>query len=118
MPDTIRVTGVRETVTRLKKTDSKLPKALMDGLKNAAMPVAEESKQKIGKYRGAKLTTIRPRAKGRGDIFVTQGARKKTGKHPQYGTLQLHLMWDALEEKRPEVIRNIDRAIDHLADQF
>lgn len=70
----------------------------------AARPVADAARQKLGRYRGASVGTIRPRASARG-AFVTQGAKTVTGKRGDFGVLQMvRVMEPALAENYAEVL--------------
>jgi hypothetical protein len=100
---TIRVKGLRETQRALGKCEGGLKKEMLLAGKAAAEPVAVSAREKISRYRGASINTIRPRASVRG-AFVTQGARKVTGLRGDFGKLQMGLMMDALEEERGHVL--------------
>lgn len=115
---TVRIRGLKETVSAFKKLDRNLPKVVTDGLKDAAVPVADASRQKISRYGGAKLNTIRPRVAGRGSVFVTQGARKVTGLRGDFGSLQMRRMLEALDENEGEVIRRVEHALEAMTRTF
>jgi hypothetical protein len=112
---TIRVQGLREVQRALKQCEGGLDKQMRAAGKAAAEPVAASAKDKIGRYRGASLGTIRPRASVRG-AFVQQGARKVTGKRGDFGVLQMGLLIDALEEEREQALTIYESRIDQLVD--
>jgi hypothetical protein len=99
----VRVKGLRETQRALGKCEGGVGKTMLAAGKAAAEPVAVSAREKIGRYAGASVGTIRPRASVRG-AFVTQGARKVTGLRGDYGKLQMGLMIEALDEERGHVI--------------
>jgi hypothetical protein len=115
---TVRVEGLRETVMAFRRLDKKLPKVVTDELKKAAEPVAQDGRAKISHYPGAKLNTIRPRVKGAGNVYVTQGARKKTGKRPDFGSLQMRRLLEALDDNRAQVIRHVENALEEITREF
>lgn len=58
----------------------------------------------------------RVRQKG---IAVEQSLRKTTGKHPEYGALQMRkALLPALMSNQDELERELERAIDRIADRF
>jgi hypothetical protein len=113
----VRVRGVREVVRAFRQLDRDAGKAVQARLAKAADPVAQSARDKLTRYRGASLGTIRPRATATGRVFVTQRARKRTGKRGDFGALQMtHGLMPALEEHRPDVIRELEHALDDLVD--
>ena len=117
MAETIRVKGLRELNAAFrnleKKTDIERG-MLRNELKKVAEPVAESAKQKIGRYQGAKLNTIRPRVAAR-SVFVTQGARKVTGKRGDFGSLQMTRgLMPALDENADKIVRGLEHVLDQL----
>lgn len=115
---TVRIRGLRETVVAFKRLDAGLPTVVTDELKKAAEPVAAEARATIGRYRGAKTETIKTRAKGRGDVFVTQGARKKTGLRGDFGALQMRHLMDALDSHQHEIYAGVEHALDEITRSF
>lgn len=113
----IIVTGVAETDRAFKQADRDLDRRLLkDDLKEAARPVVDSGREKIGHYRGAKTSSIRPRVTSRA-VFVRQSAGKRTGKRPDFGSLQWRKLNEALQEKESEVIENLEEALDRLIDR-
>jgi hypothetical protein len=111
---TVRVKGLAELTAVFRRLEGDVKNTVRDELKEVARPVADAAKAKIGRYQGAKLNTIRPRVTGR-SVFVTQGARKVTGKRGDYGALQMtHGLMPALDENTDRIIRGLDHALDKL----
>ena len=95
---TVRVRGLRETQRALQKVNKEAAKTVRDALKEATEPVASDARSRLSRYAGASVGTIGPRATNRG-VFVTQRARKKTGKRGDFGVLQMQeVLVPALEE--------------------
>lgn len=51
-------------------------------------------------------------------VSVEQSLRKTTGKHPEYGALQMRRGIHAVDAKRDQAERAMERAIDKVADHF
>lgn len=92
-------------------------KELRKSLVEAARPVAEAAQQKLSRYRGASVQTIRPRAVATG-AFVTQGAKKVTGLRADFGVLQMvRVLEPALAENYDAILKGAEKAIDRLGER-
>ncbi len=115
MAGAVRIKGLREVDKAFRTMDKDAAKALRKALVEAARPVAETAQETLSRYRGASVKTIRPRASVRG-AFVTQGAKKVTGKRGDFGTLQQRTVLEpALEANSDKVMEGAERAIDALS---
>lgn len=113
-----KVRGLRETLRAFHRLDRGLKKELRDALKEAAEPVARDARDRLSRYAGASIGTIRPRASQAG-AFVTQGARKVTGHRGDFGQLQMtRVMIPALEDNADEIEERAGRALDTLLRAF
>jgi hypothetical protein len=111
----VRVHGYKETARALDKVNRQAKKRVFVALATAAEPVAATARDLISRYEGASLNTIRPRASVRG-VFVTQGARKVTGKRPDFGALEMtHGLIPALHEHEDDIVVRVELALDSLA---
>ena len=111
---TVRVEGLRELTAVFRRLEGDVKNTVRDELKEVARPVIDDTRAKIGRYQGAKLNTIRPRVTGR-SVFVTQGARKVTGKRGDYGALQMTRgLMPALDENSDRIVRGLEHALDRL----
>jgi hypothetical protein len=112
---TVRVRGLAELNRALNTLNKEAKRAVLNELKTAAVPVAVDARSKISRYQGASLGTIRPRATGR-SVFVTQSARKVTGKRGDFGALQMTRgLMPALDENTDKIVSGLEHAIDRLA---
>lgn len=111
--ETVRVRGLDDTVRAFRRLESDVPKQIQKDLKTAVEPVRLESIRLISRFQGASIRTIRPRARG-ASAFVTQGARKVTGKRGDWGRRQQLLMEDALRDKQGAVMENVEGVLDKL----
>jgi hypothetical protein len=114
---TVRVKGLNETIRAFRELDRKLPKVVQDELKEAADPVVQAARQKIGRYHGASIGTIRPRATAR-SVFVRQGARKRSGRRGDFGALQMRRLMEALDENQRQIEKGVEDALDRLTSTF
>jgi hypothetical protein len=112
---TVRVRGLAELNRALNNLNKEAKRAVLDELKKTAEPVAADARSKISRYQGASLGTIKPRATGR-SVFVTQNARKVTGKRGDFGALQMTRgLMPALDENTDKIVTGLEHAIDRLA---
>ncbi len=109
----VYVRGLQEVVRGFNKIDRTISREIQKELKKAAEPVVTSGRSKIGAYAGASTGTIGPRASG-ASVFVTQRARKVTGKRPDFGALQQRRLDEALGENEAGVIRGVEQALDNL----
>jgi hypothetical protein len=113
MAGTAHIRGLRETLRALDKVNKEVGKQVKDELKKAAEPVARTAQSKISRYQGASTSTIGPRASVKG-VFVTQRARKVSGRRADFGRLQQGLLEESLGEHEHEIIHEVEQAFDRL----
>lgn len=113
----VRIRGLREFQSAIRRASAESRKTVRDGLKEAARPVVEAAKAKEGRWAGASIGTIGPRVTGR-SVFVTQRARKVTGLRGDFGALQMKDAFiPALEENQEEVVHEVEKAFDRMLDR-
>ena len=106
--------GVREVNAAFRKIDKKLANEFGNDLKKAAAPVVDAAKQKE-KWQGASIGTIRAKRSGP-RVYVEQSARKKDGKHGNYGSLQMReALIPALDENTAEVFNEVEKVLNRYA---
>ena len=114
--ETIRVKGYREYVRAVSKAEKSTKRVVHAKLREAGDVVREDARRRFERYdtRSASGYRIRSRV---GGIFVEQSLRKTTGRHPEYGALQMRVALEpALDAKAGEVERRLEQALDELAD--
>jgi hypothetical protein len=118
MPDGFRihVSGFREAQRALNRVDKGTAKAIRDGFKRAAEPVAADARSRISRYQGASLGTIRPRVASSG-VFIRQGRGKRTGKRPDFGALQMRDLLAAASAGAPKFRADVEHELDNLIDR-
>jgi hypothetical protein len=110
------IQGLRELDAAFRKMDKVASKNFRDELKKAAEPVASSARDKISRFQGASLGTIKPRATATA-VFVTQNARKVTGLRGDYGALQMRVgLEPALAENETNIVNELERALDRLGE--
>jgi hypothetical protein len=115
MPATLRVEGIREVQAAFRSVSRDLATQFGEDLKRAAEPVASSARDKISRYRGASLGTIRPRRRGP-VVYVEQAKRKVTGRRGDFGGLQMrHGLIPALEENEGQIFATVSDALDRYA---
>jgi hypothetical protein len=108
---TVRVKGYREVTRALNRVDKDTRKALLDGLKKAAEPTAQDARSLLSGYTGLATSSIQPRAVASG-VFITQKAKKKTGTRPDFGALQMRRgLLPAVSDHEDEFRDKVDDAL-------
>jgi len=111
---TVRVKGYREVMRALNAVDKDTRKSVLAGLKEAALPIAEDARGLLGGYAGLSTSTIVPRAVGNG-VFVTQKAKKTTGLRPDFGALQMRQgLLPAVMSHQDTIADKVDDALGKL----
>ena len=112
-PATVRVEGLREVNRAFRRMDAQLAQELKDELKKSAEPVAAEARDRIGRFAGASTSTIQPIAL-MGGVFVRQKQRKRGGKHPDFGALQMRYLLGIAADHEDEIRANVEDMLDWL----
>lgn len=108
--ETIRVKGYRETARALERVNKGAKLALYAGLRDAAEPIAQDARSRLGGYAGLKTSTIRPRVAARG-VYITQGAKKVSGLRPDFGALQMRDgLLPAAYSRQDDIVDKIETA--------
>ena len=115
---TIRVKGLREFSRAATKAEKSTKNVIREKLGEAAVPVRDEARRNFERYDVASASGFKIRVWGRGyGVFVEQSKRKKTGRRPDYGSLQMRkALLPALESRSNEVERKLEEGLDELAD--
>jgi hypothetical protein len=110
--ESIRLHGYRECMAALSKIDKDAQKTVRDALREAAWPVAADTKSRIAKYRDVGPVGISVRQRG---VSVEQRKGKTTGKRPDFGALQMRKGFiPALDDNAEETYRGVLIAFDLL----
>lgn len=119
MPEeTLRVRGYREFLRAADRAGRETKKVVRDRLRVVGQSVRDEAQQLFGKYDQRSAAGYRVRVRQRG-VFVEQSLRKTTGLRPDYGALQMRrALLPALEDREAEVERDMQKALDDVANHF
>lgn len=108
---TVKVKGYREVTRALNRVDKGTRKSLLDGLKKAAEPTAQDARSKLAGYSGINTASIQPRAVSNG-VYITQKQAKKTGTRPDFGSLQMRVgLLPAVSDHEDEFRDKVDDAL-------
>lgn len=120
----IRVEGLRELQRDFKRISKDLDRGLTKELKAAAEPVKTEATTlALGRIRGLPRTPrwagMRIGVSRAGSVYVVPSARRRGGSpRPNLGALLLKQMDAAVDEKRDEVLRNMDDWLDKIGTNY
>ena len=125
MAGTVRVEGLRELTRAFGKISTDLRDEVRDELLDAVEPVKERAEQlALSRIRNmpespqyAEMRT--GVSKARGVVFMVPAwrtRRRPNRRRPNLGELLLERAMDpALDEKEDEIVRGVERTLDHLA---
>lgn len=112
----LQVSGLRELQRDVKKAaDKDIDNELKEGLKKAAEPVLQDWRRQLEPIHAKSASKLRARVRA-GSALVAQSARKTTGQHPEFATLQIKQGEDALERNAHRVEEILEDEMDDVAD--
>jgi hypothetical protein len=115
---TLRIRGYREFLRAATRAEKESKKEVRAALRAVAEPVRVEAASLFDTLDARSAAGYRVRVRQRG-VSVEQSLRKTTGKHPEFGSLQMReALIPALEAKEHEIERGMEDAIDRIADHF
>jgi hypothetical protein len=104
------IKGLREVNAAFRRIERQVQRELEDEMFRRAGPVAATARSKISRYQGAKISTIKPGRSRRGAV-VRQGARSRRLR-PDFGSLQMRRMFEAVSENEAEIYRGVESLIE------
>ena len=115
---TLRVEGYRELMLGLVQADRGTRKAVRDELRQAGEHVRSEAAIRFAPVDARSAANYRVVVRRRG-VNVEQRLRRTTGKHPEYGRLQMRrALLPALYANEDETIRELEQALDRICARF
>src|SRR5215831_3188478 len=114
--ETVAVRGYKELVKASYLADRQLRRQMRDTFRQVGEPVRSEAAIRFAAVdaRSARGYRVRVRQTG---VIVEQSLRRTTGKHPEYGKLQMkRALLPALRDEEPETMRRFERAVDQVCD--
>ena len=115
---TLRVDGYRQLMQALARADKQSRKTVRDELRQAAEHVRQEGGVRFAPVDPRSAAGYRTRVRQRG-VAVEQSLRKTTGRHPEFGALQMRrALVPALYHNEDRTVREMEQAIDRVCDRF
>jgi hypothetical protein len=115
---TVRVTNYRETMRALARSDAASRKAVRAEFRHVGDLVKQDAAQRFSRYDAKSAAGYRTRVRQRG-IAVEQSLRRTTGRHPEFGALQMRrALVPALESNEEGTVRALEEALDRVCDRF
>ena len=112
---TIRIHGLRELNSALKRYDKELQGDLDASLLDAGLEISHLAAAKFSFYDAKSAMGFRPRMRGFGRLVVEQRYRKTTGFHPEFGSLQMQkALLPARAQGEPMLVAKLEHALDTL----
>lgn len=118
MPGPTRIPGLAELFRDLAAIDAELPGEMRAALKEAAGPVADDVRARLGELKpppGRTISGVRVYVRSAGTVSIEQARRKTTGKRPDWGVTQMKdAFLPAAETGQDEAVAAIERARDEV----
>jgi hypothetical protein len=115
---TLAVNGYRELLRAFQRADSDSRKELRSALKDVGEVVRRDATGLFSPVDPRSAAGYKTRVRQRG-VAVEQSLRRTTGRHPEYGALQMRsALVPALTDNVDQVERQLERALDRVADHF
>ena len=116
--ETLAVHGYKEFLKACTVAEPKTRKEVRESLRKVGDVVRQDAVRRFSPISTRSAAGYRTRVRQRG-VAVQQSLKKTTGKHPEYGSLQMRkALLPALQRNADEVEREFERAIDRIADDF
>lgn len=115
---TVRLDGYREFQRAVARADKETKRDVREAFREVAEPVRVDAVARMSGIDTRSATGYRVVVRQRG-VAVEQRLRRTTGKHPEYGRLQMRKALEpALAENEDRIERGVENAIDKIADRF
>jgi hypothetical protein len=115
---TLQVHGYQQLMQALAKADKATRKTVRDELRQAAEHVRVEAGLRFATTDAKSARSYRTRVRQRG-VAVEQSIRRTTGRHPEFGALQMRrALVPALTANEERTIREMEQALDRVCDRF
>jgi len=115
---TLRVDGYKQTMQAIARTDKATRKAVREELRKAGDNVKAGAALRFARYDARSAAGYRTRVRQRG-IAVEQSKKRTTGKHPEFGALQMRkALLPSLYMNEPRTERALEAALDRICDRF
>jgi uncharacterized protein with beta-barrel porin domain len=111
---TLAVTGYKELVRGLKQADPATRREVRTVLRTVGDKVKTDAAGRFARYDARTAAGYRTYVRQRG-VSVQQSLRKTTGRHPEFGALQMRrALVPALDENKDDTARRLTVALDRV----
>jgi hypothetical protein len=115
---TVQVKDYRLFMAALAGADKKTRKAARDELRKAGDHVKTDAAVRMAHIDARSAAGYKTRVRQRG-IAVEQSIRRTTGKHPEFGALQMRkALVPALDANEQHTVHALEHALDRVCDEF
>lgn len=115
----VRVDGLREFISAADAAGKETKKAVRKALREVGGIVKNDARARFASTDARTAGRFGVSVRKTGMVSVEQRLRKTTGKHPDFGALQMRrALVPALEAKRGEVEKGLEEAVDRLINQY
>ena len=115
----LKVRGLRELLAKTDAADKQTKRLVREGLREAAEPVRREAVRLFTPFDAKSAQNYRVVVRKAGTIRVEQRLRKTTGKHPEFGKLQMReALLPAAESKKDELYANVEGQLREIVRRF
>lgn len=115
--ETLAVHGVTELMRGLKTADRATKAAVRADLRLVGESVRVDQVRQMSAIDSRSAAGYKTRVRQRG-VVVEQSLRKTTGKHPEYGAMQMRLLLRALAANADKTRQAMEQAMDRIAARF
>lgn len=112
-----RVRGLRELQRAARLAGPAAELAVKSALRDVGEGVRDEWERRFSRVDAESAAGYRVRVRNKG-IAVAQSKRKKTGKHPEYGALQMRYGMRVALDMDKEIEKKLENALGRVADAF
>jgi hypothetical protein len=113
----LAVRGLSQFMVALGVADRQTKKMVVTELRGTGEAVRQDAAAFMSRINGKTAAGFRVRVRQRG-VAVAQSVRKTTGKHPEYGSLQMRVLARAVSEHADDTERAMERAMDRICDRL
>jgi hypothetical protein len=114
---TLAVEGYSQLLRATARADKEQKRATRKILEQAGESVRRDAQSFFSPINSRTAAGFKTRVRAR-EIVVGQSMRKTTGKHPEYGRFQMRVLVRARTLHEDEMMRDLERAFDQVADHF
>lgn len=116
---TIRVKGLRSLLRATDAAGKETKKLVRDTLRKTAEPVRADAARRFAPIDPRSASRYGISVRRTGTVSVEQRLRRTTGKHPEFGRLQMRrALIPALEANEQRVVADLDDALERLAREW